>query len=74
MQAIELDQLSTVTGGAGSQVSSAIAAVNTAVSSYTANANAGSNSNSLLLPIMMLAMNNRRQQSVVSTPGATVVY
>lgn len=73
MQAIELDQLSTVTGGANSQVSSAIAAVNSAVSSYTANANSGSNSNSLLLPIMMLAM-NKRQQSVVSTPGATVVY
>jgi hypothetical protein len=73
MEAIALDQLVTVTGGAlSSSVSTAIAGVNSAVSSLTTN-NTSSNSNSLLVPVMMMAM-QRKQQSVVSTPGATVVY
>lgn len=73
MQTIALDQLVTVTGGAlSSSVSSAIAGVNSAVSSYTANAGNNNNSSSLLLPMML--MMNQRKQAVVSTPGATVVY
>jgi hypothetical protein len=75
MQAIALEQLVTVTGGAlSSSVSASISAVNTAVNDFkNASTYNNSSSSNLLLPVMMMAM-QRKQQSVVSTPGATVVY
>jgi hypothetical protein len=63
MQAIALDTLVTVTGG---YTSTSL--------TISSSGNTNNQSNSLLLPVMMLALSNRRQQpSIVSTPGTTVV-
>ncbi len=75
MQDIDIDTLATVTGGAlSSTVSTSLAGITSSLNDLKCNNANNAGSNSLLLPVMMLALNNRRQQSVVSTPGATVVY
>jgi hypothetical protein len=75
MQEIDINTLAAVTGGASksSAVSQSLTAIQSSISDLSKN-NTNNSSNSLLLPVMMLALGNRRQQpSVVSTPGATVV-
>ncbi len=76
MQQIELATLAQVTGGASksSELSTSLNAISTQISDLKYANNSSSGNNSLLLPVMLLALNKRNQGSaVVSTPGATVV-
>lgn len=74
MKTIDLNTLNSVTGGLtkSSELTTALTSIQSSIKDLGSQNN-NSNSNTLL-PIMLLAMNQKRQSpSVVSAGGATVV-
>src|SRR5512138_671958 len=74
MKTLDLDTLAQVTGGVSSSsaaLQQSLTSIQSSISSLANNNNNNSSSN-LLLPIALMAM-QRRNQSVVSTPGGTIV-